>query len=252
MKRFTETTKWSDPWFRKLSPAAKLLWIWLTDTCDAAGVIEPDVDLATFQIGMPMGMNTFTELGERVEKLECGKLHIVKFVEFQVGTPSLDCKAHNPIFQSWDKHKIKRVSKGYPKGIDTVQEKDKEKDKDKSGEEMQEEGAKLSKAEIADWTERIIAAYPRRDSPADCKHALFWVLETNKEQTPAEILEQVQECAYWISIIEGDGVSGFVPKARKFFGERQWTEPKNFEGQAMEAQKKRNGAKPVHKGFTSL
>jgi len=133
VKRFTETTKWADPWYRKLSPAAKLLWEWLTSACDAAGVIEPDYDLATFQIGLPVGADTLSEFGGRIEQLECGKLHIVRFVEFQVGVPSPDCKAHKPIFQSWEKHKIQRVSKGYPDGMDTVQDKDKDKDKDRKG-----------------------------------------------------------------------------------------------------------------------
>lgn len=55
MKRFTETTKWDDPWFRKLTPAAKLLWQWMLDHCDGAGVIDPDLELASFQTGCSIG-----------------------------------------------------------------------------------------------------------------------------------------------------------------------------------------------------
>jgi hypothetical protein len=40
LKRFTETTKWADPWFRKLPLRLKSLWHWLCDTCDMAGVLE--------------------------------------------------------------------------------------------------------------------------------------------------------------------------------------------------------------------
>ena len=51
MKRFTKTEKWSDPWYRNLSPIEKILWIYLCDNCDNAGFIEVDVGLVAFQIG---------------------------------------------------------------------------------------------------------------------------------------------------------------------------------------------------------
>lgn len=132
-KRFTETGKWNDPWFRRLSPSAKLLWFWLTDNCDAAGIIDPDFGLASFQIGMEVDEQTMADFGNRVARLECGKWIVAGFIVFQVGEPSRDCKAHKPIFQSLEKHRVERVSKGYPIPLDTVQEKDKDKDTDKDG-----------------------------------------------------------------------------------------------------------------------
>ena len=55
MKRFTETTKWTvNPWFRKLPARLKCLWMFFLDSCDAAGVIEPDWELISFQIGEPV------------------------------------------------------------------------------------------------------------------------------------------------------------------------------------------------------
>lgn len=131
MKRFTETQKWSDPWFRRLSPSAKLLWQWLLDSCDHAGVVALDLELAAFHIGYPMGMDTLSELGDRVRKLDDEKVFIPKFIEFQYSKLSRDCKAHRPVFQSLEKHGLEVDLKGYPKGIDTLQDKDKDKDKDK-------------------------------------------------------------------------------------------------------------------------
>lgn len=127
MKRFTETTKWDDPWFRRLSPAAKLLWQWILDHCDGAGVIDTDLELASFQIGMPVSEETRSEIGLRIIKIECGKWHVQKFVAFQYGTLSADCKAHRPVFLSLEKHGLN----GYPKGIHTLQEKEKVKDTEK-------------------------------------------------------------------------------------------------------------------------
>lgn len=122
MKRFTETQKWDDPWFRRLTPELKNLWQWLLDHCDNAGVIEPDIDLASFQIGYQYPLDTLSAFGDRVVEINCGKFFIPKFIPFQYGTISRECKAHRPVFQSLEKH----FPKGYPKGIHTLKEKDKD------------------------------------------------------------------------------------------------------------------------------
>lgn len=44
MKRFTETEKWNDPWFRKLPGAHKLVFIFLIENCNNAGFYEFDID----------------------------------------------------------------------------------------------------------------------------------------------------------------------------------------------------------------
>jgi uncharacterized phage protein (TIGR02220 family) len=110
MKRFTETLKWNDPWFRKLSPELKLLWGWLVDNCDHAGVIEPDMELASFQIGFAMGIDNLSELGERLWNFDGKKWLVVKFIEFQYGELSSDCRGHNPVFVSLTKHRLEVVA----------------------------------------------------------------------------------------------------------------------------------------------
>jgi hypothetical protein len=127
MKRFTETQKWEDPWFRKLKPEAKLLWQWILDHCDNAGVIEPDLELAAFQVGYPYPLDTLSELGERIAKLPNGKWHVRKFVAFQYGTLSEECKPHKQVLQLMAKHGIE----GYAKGIHTLKEKDKDQEQEK-------------------------------------------------------------------------------------------------------------------------
>jgi hypothetical protein len=137
MKRFTETQKWDDPWFRRLSPEMKLLWQWLCDRCDNAGVIEPDIELASFQIGYQYPMDTLLKFDGRLVQISGGKWFIPKFIEFQYGQLSKDCKAHNPVFVSLQKHSINFDLKGYPKGIHTLQEKETDQDKEKDQEKEQ-------------------------------------------------------------------------------------------------------------------
>ena len=47
-KRFTDTDIWKKKWFRKLPLEIKLLWCYLKDSCDHAGVIEFDAEVISF------------------------------------------------------------------------------------------------------------------------------------------------------------------------------------------------------------
>lgn len=144
MKRFTETTKWSNVWFRKLPPAEKCLWLWLCDNCDSAGVIEPDWEVLSIVLGADLDERNVQSFGDRVVKLPNGKLWLVSFIDFQYGKLSPDCKPHKAIFALLEKHGLQngeekeRVSKGYPNPLDTLQEKEKEKDKTSLKGEVQE------------------------------------------------------------------------------------------------------------------
>ena len=162
MKRFTETQKWEDPWFRRLAPELKLLWHWLLDKCDGAGIIEPDIELASFQIGHEYPPDILSRFDGRVTELKCGKYFIPKFISYQYGNLSRDCKAHNPIFSSLEKHGLK----GYPYPIHTLQEKEKEKDKETD---QEQETEKVPRKPKTDWTPTpeqiaINGWFARRDS----------------------------------------------------------------------------------------
>lgn len=86
MKRFTETRKWNDPWFRELSPDSKLAFDYICDNCDNAGVWEPDPRLANFCIKKDVDWDeVLQELGDRVQVLPSGKWWLTRFIRFQCG-----------------------------------------------------------------------------------------------------------------------------------------------------------------------
>jgi hypothetical protein len=53
-----------------------------------------------------MGIDTLSELGERLWNFEGKKWLVVKFIEFQYGELSADCRGHNPVFVSLTKHRL--------------------------------------------------------------------------------------------------------------------------------------------------
>jgi len=128
-KRFTETGKWDDAWFRRLSIKKKLFWIFLCDRCDNAGIWNVDIELASFCVGSPIdpavSLSAFNEGKERVRAVRPDKWLVVGFAEFQYGSFRKSKHAfHRKLVESID-----TVSIGYQGGIDTPQEKDKEKEK---------------------------------------------------------------------------------------------------------------------------
>lgn len=141
-KRFTETTKWSDPWFRVLPIESKCLWLWLLDNCDCAGIIEPDLELASFQVGASKTIaSPFESLGDRVMKYG-SKLFIPKFIAYQYGAElNLANTAHRGVLKRLEIAKIpcpvmisEKNTKGATKPLQSpyqgAQDKDKDKDKD--------------------------------------------------------------------------------------------------------------------------
>lgn len=113
MKRFTETTKWADPWYRRLSAGSKLLWGYLTDNCNSIGLIELDFESAEFHIGLEIEEKHLAELGDRIQRLPNGKIFIPKFIGFQYGVLSDSCPAHKPVIKLANLHGIQISDIGY-------------------------------------------------------------------------------------------------------------------------------------------
>lgn len=125
-KRFTETNKWSDPWFRTLSIREKALWGWMCDNCDIAGVLnEIDWALLSFQIG-----DTFTEKDLEKFKLRvepCGKGFWIKsFVAFQAGYIASNTKSapHRGILKALNRSGItlEKAMDGVAKPLQPISE----------------------------------------------------------------------------------------------------------------------------------
>ena len=97
MRRWTETTKWQDRWFRRLVPTSKLFYLYLLDECDEAGVWEIDFDLFAVMSGISISPESLIEdLGNRIQVLEGEQILVRKFLPYQ---QPKGLQAHVPLHQ---------------------------------------------------------------------------------------------------------------------------------------------------------
>jgi hypothetical protein len=154
MKRFTETLKWADPWFRRLSAPAKMLWFYAVDHCDNIGIVELDLDFVSKDCGLKINATHLSELGNRVESIGEDKYFLPKFIQFQYGQLSSSCPAHKKVLQALEMHCIVQDALGYHypnarvtgRVIVTLQDKDKDSTGKEEGNEGKQERPPIDKA----------------------------------------------------------------------------------------------------------
>lgn len=135
-KRFTDTDKWNRPWFRNLPQAYKLLWLYIIDHCDIAGVWYVDMKMANFKLDCRINeVLARTHLGKQIEILGDGQRWLIKdFVAFQYGENlSGGNRLHAAVISTLEKHglsigKVKGQAGGLqaPKVMVKVMVKDKD------------------------------------------------------------------------------------------------------------------------------
>ena len=110
-KRFTDTEKWERQWFIDLPPKYKLLWIYILDNCDIAGVWYANWKLASFRIGEDYNDKDAAKiLSKQIVALNCGsRWHIKDFIRFQYGEFSEKCSAHRGVNKCANEHGIKNI-----------------------------------------------------------------------------------------------------------------------------------------------
>lgn len=213
MKRFTETTKWEDPWFRKLNPTSKLLWQWLLDHCDNAGVVDPDLELASFQIGQPIEAEHVAELASRFQTLPDGKLHITKFVKFQFGELRTTNRVHLSVARLVRLHGLTvNQSQGDVNGIAIPlvspkdKDKDKRKDKDKEKEkEKDKDEPDQNKCAYCGSTEDQVGSRhqvehfnPRCAGGESVPENLLTACAVCNNTKQGRVFESIEDCRTWL------------------------------------------------------
>ena len=154
-KRFTDTEKWKKPFIRGLQAPYKLLWLYICDDCDHAGIWQVDIEVAQIRVGEKLDeQQALKFFGDKIVPIENGtKWFIPSFVEFQYPSGlSANNKAHVGIIKILEKYQ-KQIDDYKPHSSPLHGAKDMDKDKDKEmDKEMDKDKAKPKIAITIPWT----------------------------------------------------------------------------------------------------
>lgn len=115
-KRFSDTEKWKKPLLRSLPTEYKLLWIYILDDCDHAGIWHVDEDIASLRIGKKISIEKAEELfSDQITSFDDGnKWFINGFIDFQYGELRDNNKAHISVIRILTKYNLLHKTKiGY-------------------------------------------------------------------------------------------------------------------------------------------
>jgi Ni/Co efflux regulator RcnB len=142
-KRFTDTEKWRKGFIRSLEAPYKLLYLYILDECDHAGIWHVELDVACVRIGFDIKTEDALKAFEkRVHPFDDGeKWFIPDFIHFQYGDLNETNRVHQSVVRQLKKYNLFKAlnnplqgAKDKEKDKDKDKYKDKEKDKDKEEE----------------------------------------------------------------------------------------------------------------------
>ncbi|QDP67849.1 MAG: hypothetical protein Unbinned8210contig1002_37 [Prokaryotic dsDNA virus sp.] len=110
-KRFTDTEKWKKGFIRNLPAKFKLLWLYILDDCNHAGIWDTDFEVASIRIGSKISEKEACRVfAEQIKIFDKGnKWFIPKFIDFQYGTLNENSRPHQAVIKLLDKYDVYNI-----------------------------------------------------------------------------------------------------------------------------------------------
>lgn len=105
-KRFTDSDKFRDVWYRQLKPKHKCLWEYMLSECSIAGILDIDFDSMSFHIGDKITEKDLEIFSDRIIFLSLNKIFIPRFIKFQQNNISETNPAHKNIIKILENYNI--------------------------------------------------------------------------------------------------------------------------------------------------
>lgn len=239
--RLADKAIWSNPWFADLEDKHKLLWFYLLDNCDIAGVWKLSLKLIEFNIheGIFMGQVPEPFEGHIVAFDEDSKWLVLDYIEYQQRciieelNPSNNC--HKGILRLLVKysktegfpesHHSNQLAPSEPLARGTGKSKSKSNSLDSSG-----RGGGSAEGGVPKWAHHVYASYPRKVGK---KAALAAICRAGKTVDHQELLTAT------IDFAEATGRwpperHQFIPHPATFFNQGRYEDdPKEWEVQGV-------------------
>lgn len=135
-KRFTDTERFKDVWYRKLTPVQKCIWEYALSQCDHTGFLSFDIESMSFHIGAEITKKELSAFNGRFIFIREDLIFIPKFIKFQYGELDKAIPTHRGVIKALEKHNIdlnkpfETIFEGFGKGFETLQDKEKDMNKD--------------------------------------------------------------------------------------------------------------------------
>ena len=142
-KRFTDTEKWKDDWFLSLSNDYRIVWQWLLDNCNHAGICKPSINLLNMMCNTKVTDEIlFDVFKDRLLNYNTFWF-IPKFLKFQYGSLNSKKPAVISVLKELKKHNLIDlieeqldndsiiITESLPNDCNIIKDKDKDKVKDK-------------------------------------------------------------------------------------------------------------------------
>ena len=188
-KRFIDTEIWDKEKFCSSTEKQKLLTLFITTKCDQIGVFKMANMLTTAYIGSTITEEDILSIPVDIEKIGDNKYWLSNFCKFQYGDLKESCKPHKKYIEMLKSEGLfERVSKGYAKGINTLQEKEEDKEKEKEEEKEEDKEKENKRRKFTPPTVLEVSSYcTERKNNVDPNHFLDhyiardWILGNGKK-----------------------------------------------------------------------
>ena len=125
-KRMTDTDKWKKRFVRELTPQHKLLWFYILDDCNHAGIWEVDIEVASIRVGENLIYDMLPQsfLDKIVIFDDGDKWFIPDFIEYQYGELNQNSNVHKSVINLLNKYNLEGYLKGSQRVESTLKDKD--------------------------------------------------------------------------------------------------------------------------------
>ena len=130
-KRFTDTEKWNDDWYISLSNDYRIIWQWLIDNCNHAGICKRSIRLLNLMCNTNISEDDLIKNMEgRVIKSN-NNWFIPKFLKFQYANLNSERNVIKSVVKELEKHNLlSMIPESFGNDYRIIKDKDKDKDKD--------------------------------------------------------------------------------------------------------------------------